>query len=299
MAKQFGNSERKVRDLFSVGQVFVYNQQTYKIEEVGKPTCQHGEPKTDVYVKCHCFELNEDAEFKISFKQQNADFLENKMSAERAEQLFGPEWSVIISRALSNIIDRFKAKPLIYKTRFGKTDKGAITLGWKFELLNVESGALSGSMNLSREQLIDVYAGTNLATEKRNAAVNGVEIKDSGIANFILFEDDVQTDLQSTVDCLESIESYIDDNNQIFFACKALNYRTIRKKYDGNRPLAVYIDWSVDRGKLKSILIANNPLQKGGTEIANKLIESLNILGIDTTDDIDESNVVDVTIIYQ
>ena len=78
---------------------------------------------------------------------------------------------------------------LIYKSAFQRTDAGAITLGWKFELLNVPSGDLSGDMHLSYNQVVDVYAGTNLSADKRDASVNGRPIANSGVANYILFEE--------------------------------------------------------------------------------------------------------------
>lgn len=123
---------------------------------------------------------------KSHSKKQNADFLENKTNSERAEQLFGADWENIISNATLALQDEFLSRILIYKEKLGRTDKGAITLGWKFELLNVESGQLSGNMRLSREQMIDVYAGTNLKGDKRDAFVNGKQIPFSGVANYIL-----------------------------------------------------------------------------------------------------------------
>lgn len=48
------------------------------------------------------------------------------------------------------------------------------------------SGQLSERIDLTRQQVIDVYAGTNLSEDKRNAYVNDVIIEDSGVANFIL-----------------------------------------------------------------------------------------------------------------
>lgn|GEM_PF-5286843 len=51
---------------------------------------------------------------------------------------------------------------MIYKKRSGRTDKGASTLGWKYELLNKSNGDFSDIINLSCKQVIDVYAGTNL-----------------------------------------------------------------------------------------------------------------------------------------
>ena len=61
----------------------------------------------------------------------------------------------------------------IYKEKFARTEKGAITLGWKFELMNKLSGEPSGQMKLDVSQVYDVYAGTNLPDRKRNAYVNG------------------------------------------------------------------------------------------------------------------------------
>ena len=78
-------------------------------------------------------------------------------------------------------------------------------------------------MNLSTEQIIDVYSGTNISDDKKNATVNGTVIKNSGIANYILWESDYTDDLQTTVDNLVSIEAYVDQHSEVFFACKALN----------------------------------------------------------------------------
>lgn len=54
-----------------------------------------GEPKTDIYVLAKD-EKDITREFKISYKKPNADFLENKTSAERAELLFGSHWKNIV-----------------------------------------------------------------------------------------------------------------------------------------------------------------------------------------------------------
>jgi hypothetical protein len=51
------------------------------------------------------------------------------------------------------------------------------------------------------------------------------------------------------------------DNNHVsnltmFFALKALNYGSFENKWDGNRPLAVSIDWSIDiNQQLKSNIV--------------------------------------------
>ena len=299
MAKDFGAAERRIGKIFAQGKVFTLNGSTYEILFSGKPTCKSGEPKTDIYCKAICRETNEEIELKISFKKKNADFLENKTSAKRAEQLLGADWSKIIIDATKSISHEFNEKPLIFKKKYGHTDNGAITLGWKFVLLRVKSGDLSGSMNLSTEQIIDVYSGTNISDDKKNAIVNSAVIKNSGIANYILWESDYTDDLQTIVDNLVTVEEYVDQHSEIFFACKALNYRTFRSKYDGNRPLSVYVEWSAANGKLTPRLVFDEPLLRGGDYAADKLLAAMKALGIKTTDDINSANVSDPSVIYE
>lgn len=293
---KFGVSERNIKELFYKGATFHYEGYEYEVVECGKPTCYKGEPKTDIYILA---ETNGyERKFKISFKQTNADFIENKTNAERAELILGTNWEDIIIEATMGIADTFYAKPLIYKKSHKRTGAGSITLGWKYELLNKSGGDLSGVVNLNHEQVIDVYAGTHLPADKRNASVNGRIIENSGIANFMLVNDDM-TDAQSVIDSIVSIEDYVNMHPTVYFACKALNYRTFENKYDGNRPLSVFVDWNVVNGKLNGRLVFNAPLITKGNEVADKLLHCLEILGIDTTDDIDDTNVTDASIIVK
>ena len=299
VAKTFGESEKNILNMFQPGITFEYNDNQYKVTLSGKPTCKKGEPKTDIYIEAQDTMTAKRMEFKISFKKQNADFLENKTNAERAAQLFGDNWSNIISTATENLRTNFKERPLIYKTKFKRTEAGAITLGWKFELLNKQSGELSGDISLTHDQIVDVYAGKNLSIEKRDALVNGKLIPASGIANFILFEDAPINNVQDAVNALITIDDYVIQHPKVYFACKALNYRTFRQKYDGNRPLAVYVKWCVENGKLAHKLCFETPLVYGGHEAAKNLKDSLDQLNIKTTDDINDNNVKDTTIIYK
>ena len=296
MAVTFSDAEKHICSLFSVGSQFKYKGTTYTVKFVGKPTCSHGEPKTDVYV--NAASSSKIKEFKISFKKKNADFLENKTNKDRATQLFGPNWDSIIIKATSALQREFELRPLIYKKSHKKTEAGVITLGWKFELLNVNSGKLSGSMRLSRSQVVDVYAGTNLTCDKRDASVNGITISNSGIANFILFEEHKPKTIQDAADLLMTIDKYVDLNPDVYFACKALNYRTFCNKYDGDRPLAVYVDWSVAKRKLVSKLVFNEPLIYGGNYAARKLLNALKKLDVNTTDDLNNLNVADISTIW-
>lgn len=289
MPKTFGDAERHICALFSVGSQFSIQGTQYTVENVGKPTCSRGEPKTDIYV--YASSARGSREFKISFKKENADFLENKTNPERAEQLFGSDWKTIIQNATTALRNEFESRPLIYKEQYRRTEAGAITLGWKFELLNVDNGQLSGDMHLTRSQVIDVYAGTNLGDDKRNAYVNGHMIPNSGVANYILFEDKRPRSVQEAADLLLSVEEYVTRHPKVYFACKALNYRTFRQKYDGNRPLAVYVDWSVKDGRLHHEIKFDNPLTTGGDYAASNLLKALRQLDVATTNDLNGANV--------
>lgn len=283
----FGDAERRILALMVEGTEFVFHGNNYKITLSGKPTCHKGEPKTDIYILAKS--SSDEVEIKISYKKENADFIENKMNAERAEQLFGEDWADVIEQSTTAIRERFDERILIYKNKFKRTEKGAITLGWKFELLNKNSGELSGKMLLTEEQVIDVYAGGNLADDKRNAMVAGKVIENSGVANHILMDEDVHS-AQDVIDKMVPIKEYVMMHPDIYFACKALNYRTFAGKWDGDRPLSVQVNWYAKDNKLVPELVYNKPLIVKGNEMADRLLYCMKILNIKTTDDIDEYN---------
>ena len=147
----FGNAERCILGYFEPGIKIIYKNRVLKVIEAGKPTSSHGEPKTDIYILAE--DILGKEEIKISYKKKSADFLENKTTAKRAEQLFGADWRNIIKESTTDIRKKFEKRKLIYKERFGRTEKGAITLGWKFELVNKLNGELSGKMKLSTQQV--------------------------------------------------------------------------------------------------------------------------------------------------
>lgn len=286
MPRTFSKDENSIRKLFPIGTVFSYDNTAYEVIEVGKPFSEKGEPKTDIYI-CAVSKNYKKREFKISFKKSNADFLENKISAERAQQLFGDNWSEIIKQSIDKLKPSFQSKKLIYKEKEGHTEKGSITLGWKFELVNKISGALSDEILLVEDQVIDVYAGTNLENEKKNAKVNEKMINDSGIANFILIGETDFKNAQEVIDKLISVKDYAKQHPKVYFACKALNYRTLKNKWDGDRPLAVYVEWGISNKKLSHNLVFDKPLEKKGNEVAKKLKTVLETLNITTVDNID------------
>lgn len=284
----FGDAERRILAFMSVGTEFVFEDKEYKVIISGKPTCQKGEPKTDIYILAES--VTDKVEIKISYKKENADFIENKMGSERAEQLFGDVWPEVIEQSTTAIRDRFAERMLIYKNKAGRVEKGSITIGWKFELLNKSGGDLSGKMLLTDDQVVDVYAGSNLSDDKRNATVNGKVIENSGIANYILMDESVNS-AQEVIDKMIPIKDYVMMHPEIYFACKALNYRTFAKKWDGNRPLSVQVEWSEIDNKLVPRIVFDKPLMVGGNEVAERLINYMKKLNIETTDDINDDNV--------
>lgn len=147
--------------MFPVGTTFFFEGKEYKVLLCGKPRPSQGECKTDVYIKGIASD-GEVRELKISVKQKNADFLENKMSLGRACEILGKDASDIICRCLLSIQDRFIDDCLVYFEERGKTGARTMKLGWKFELLNKLSGEKSGILELTEEQKNDVFAGINL-----------------------------------------------------------------------------------------------------------------------------------------
>lgn len=293
----FSDTERQLIDLLKVGAKFKFDGVEYIVSKPScKPTVAKGECKTDVYVQTAS--VNGDKVFKISVKQQNADFLENKMSYERAVELFGLHADDVIMQATNSIKDNFLKTPIIYFTRKGNTNAKSITLGWKFEFVNKPGGKLSSSMQLTTRQIVDVYSGTSLPEDKKNAIVNGEEIVDSGIADFILVVDqDKNITIGDFEKGLMAIEKFVEtEKPTIYFACKALNYRAEKDKWDGDRPLSVYVDWYIKDAKLVGELRFDEPLHQKGNEIGNIVQNLLAELGINADNFLRLRDIIDSSI---
>lgn len=299
---EFSELERRIIDIFNGSREFKYNGSQYKIIVVDKPTVSRGEPKTDIYVKGLSTDKKE-LEIKISVKKENADFLENKITADRLQQIFGRDWNKVLVNSITEIKSKFLTRPLIYKSGFGRVQKGCITLGWKFEFLNVQSGQLSGQIiTEDNSPMVEVYTGRNLPSEKKNALVKGRPVINAGVADFILFSsiDDINS-VNDIINKLVTVEEYIlKEDPKLYFACKALNYRTLASppKWDGDRPLAVYIDWKCVKNVLVHNYVFDEPLMKRGNAIGNNLKAALEQLNVNNTNLISSSNVQDNKIIH-
>ncbi len=290
----FSQTERIIIETLRASTNFIYRNDTYELLEFDKPTTSTGEPKTDIYIQAQKESTQEIFEFKISVKQRNADFLENRISAERALIFFGENWKDIIRELTNSVRANFVNQKLIYKRAQGKIAKGVFTLGWRFDILNKSARNRSGI--LPNEMLREVLTGENLNQNKRDAFINRVVRDNSGVANFILPNADTidLSNLNEIMQNIITIDEYISNpSNQVYFACKALNYRskhTPSPKWDGDRPLCVYIHWFENNGKLCYEFCFDNPLLTKGNIVAQNLQSALNNLNINTTDGIYQTN---------
>lgn len=276
---RYSVTERHIKKLFDEQKEFIYNEIKYFIIKTGKPRPSSGECKTDVYVLCKdtngCIK-----EFKISIKQSDADFLENKISYERAVEIFGENADKIISDNVLLIKNSFESEPLINFSSYSRTKPNCIKIGWKFELLNKPGGARSSELKLNDYQKIGIYSGVNLEISKKNCFVEGELIEDSGVANFMLVVDKLENDLNYYTNKLEDINEYA-IKQKVYFACKALNYRASEDKWDGDRPLSVFCEWKLNEiNKLECRLIYDQPLKNKGNAIVKNIKSILSTLQI-------------------
>ncbi|HEM5303447.1 TPA: hypothetical protein U1361_001987, partial [Streptococcus suis] len=78
MVKSFNKNERKIANTLSIGTNFNYKGEHYEVTLIAKPLVSQGECKTDIYLEAKN-DNNVKKEFKISYKQENAQFIENKI----------------------------------------------------------------------------------------------------------------------------------------------------------------------------------------------------------------------------
>lgn len=135
-----GETERSIINLFKSTRAFNFEEDQYRIINIGKPRPNKGECKTDIYILTRNLTKGLTKEFKISIKQNDADFLENKMSFERATEIFGNHAKDIIVKSIKSVEKSFFDDYLIYFRKFKRTEEKCIKIGWKFELLNKFGG---------------------------------------------------------------------------------------------------------------------------------------------------------------
>lgn len=242
--------EKRLKNLLK-GAHIIYKEKNHQIIMAEKPSYCAGEGKTDIYVL-----LDNGEEIKISTKSTSADFLENKISAIRAEQIFGKDWSSILTNSISSIQNKFYEKQLYYPVKKGNIAAGSYTMGWRLDVINKNSGTLTCPIILTQQQKEEIFLGTALSDTKRHVKVNDLLVLNAGVANRILIDSEKYNSAQEIIDNLIAIENYSID---CYLTFRAVNYRSIENKIDGNRPLAVWVNWEEKEPKI----IFDSPLKYG------------------------------------
>lgn len=116
--------------------------------------------------------------------------------------------------------------------------------------------------------------------------MDGDSVLNSGVANYILIESSSILTAQDVLNQMVSVDEYAKQNSVIFCAFKAQNYRSIEDKVDGNRPLAVYVNWEAKQGQLFSTISWEEPLKTRSDTIRDQLLDALASLGVSNTDEL-------------
>lgn len=66
---------------------------------------------------------------------------------------------------------------------------------------------------------------------------------------------------------MKLIKDYIIERPGIYFGCKALNYRSKKRKIEGDRSLSVQVNWKVQTDLLEVDIEYDKPLVRSGKEM--------------------------------
>ena len=280
---RYNEFERHIAGIFNSSKGLYWRNKHYGEVLAFKPATRGsgGECKTDVYVSLRNNGMEEDS-IKITIKKVDAEFLANKMTALDAESLLGSDWSSILIRSIIAIKQQFIESEIIYKKPKKEPKDLFFTLGWKLEITN-KKRKLSSLLDLTTEEIVNkVYRGCEQPDRRKNALVDNIPIRNSGVADYLL-EGKSQdfSDIQSVLDRLIDLSTY--SPPPVYMAFTANNYRLINDGADGKRTLAVAVKWSSSNGKLVEEFIFDAPLQyQGETDMMPLIKLSLKELGIET-----------------
>lgn len=284
MKKDYRNLEDVVINLFKIGSTFTWNGNQYKVLKSDKPKSQSkGEPKTDVFVEFKNYNTNEITQLKISCKLEGSnEFQENKIKAERAKQIFGEHWKRIIMDASLSIKEKFENTEVYFPDGIGRTKETQFTNGWKVEIAS-KPRALSVPLQLSDDEIRNyIYKGTTLDDKKRDSKVNGVIVKDSGVAEYMLVSTiEELTSIDFVLQKIIPIDEYPIQKHYIIFTGN--NFRVKKRKWDGNRALGVQVEWIADLSEKKMVsrIIYDHPLDPrySASEMCKKTLNELQKFG--------------------
>lgn len=275
--KEYKLLEEHILDVFSNSSTFTFQGITYNIETVGKPTSSGGgEPKTDCYVFGRNGNYTKELKISIKLLGKN-EFQGNKLTPITAESYFGVDWANIVERATRSAQNVIENQPLIFRESLVGTQANSITLGWKLEIAD-KHRPLSSPIPLNDREIRDyIYKGTKLPLHQKNAFVNGVQIKDSGIAEYIIYSTrSMVNNVDDIINQLKEIDSA--PLKQTYLIFTANNYRTKDHKWDGKRYLSVIVNWDLVNGVLVPSYDYSNPLAANTQTSLPKLLSILDQL---------------------
>lgn len=281
MSKNYAELENTVLSQFTEGQRIQYQNKDFLVLLSGKPkTNKGGEPKTDCYIKLKDLSNEEIHEYKISCKLKSSnEFQENKVKAERAEEILGPDWENIIIKTSKKIEHLFKEKEVNNPKGLKRNKYGHLVLGWKIEIASKER-TLSAELELSEQKIKDyIYKGTNQKEVKKNSYINNVQVKDSGIANYMLItEIEDINEPKDVLDRIIDIDKHKIDTHYLIFTAHTYSINKPKNKTDGNRSLAVRIEWELKNDKLYPNIKYDSPLtppsnSNGMRKIIDEILE--------------------------
>ena len=186
MVKEFSEAEKNIRKIIADSEFFIFEGEKYAVDLVSKPIVKGGggETKTDVYLVARNTKTQKTKEIKISFKKPNFSFVENKIKAERAAELYDKNWSNIIQEQIKEIKNEFQARHLFYFKKTGRVERGSITLGWRYEM--EDQGARKLGVKIKQDIAEQVWTNKNASSKYRDGVVDKKKVPMSGVPNYYL-----------------------------------------------------------------------------------------------------------------
>lgn len=245
----YARFERSISNAFKPGDKVTFNNEQMQVIFATKPLSRtNGEGKTDTFLLLKKADGSTE-EVKISIKKSNADFVENKLQAQRARNVLGENWKQRLTPALKQLSESLKDLPQ-------ETPKGDLTLGYRLDVVNKPTGDRTVKMNLTHKEVVDFYSGETLHEDKRHSFVSDKYRKNSGTATHLLFGDSFANG-QEILNKLETVDSYAKRHPDLYIAAKAVNLRK-GGKVESARPLGLYYVW--DNADTAAKLTYENPL---------------------------------------
>lgn len=227
--------EQKVRDIIKKEGHFKWQGDDYKVDFCEKPSVKSGEPKTDTFVRATNEKTNKKIDIKISTKKKNFGYVQNHPRQETLKEFYAGNHEKIIKKHVGSLKENLQKTPIIYFDSYGNVEKGSITLGWRYEILeeSAKNNNKTRSLGVKIEKDVAKLAwyGEGNSSDYLDAQVNGKVIVKSGMPDWILIADaeDIITS-ENIFSNLKDIKEYAEKHSNLDATLQAHNYRMHRKK---------------------------------------------------------------------